>query len=397
MKNSRSPYKKAACAVLSVLVLSVMGMSCLHAQSYFAVGDLYYQINADSVSVTLLGHVDGYGASGELNLPESISYNGNDYPVTRIGKNAFISCGGLTGTLTIPNTVTTIADNAFLSCTGLTELHFGSALDTIGAAAFYNCKGLVGPLTIPNSVRYIAMGAFYGCTGFTGALTFGDGLKRIEKGAFIKCTGFTTLNLSNALTSIGSCAFWGCTGFTGSLTIPNSVTHIEANAFRNCSGFTGTLTLGRALDSIGGETFRGCSGFVEVVSLATTPPEFSFEDVFEGFSCTTITVPCGCIAAYENSEWHDYFTTILDDCSTVQELDAKTAEVYPNPTHGTVTIKVEDIEGVNIYNALGEKLFEASANGHIVEYDFSRHGAGVYLVRVKTKTGMVTKRVLVED
>ena len=397
MKNSFSLCKKAACAILSVLILSMMGMTSLHAQTYFPVGDLYYQINADSASVTLVGHVNGYDASGELSLPETISYNGHDYPVTKIGKNAFISCAGLTGPLFIPNTVTVIADNAFLACTGLTELHFGSALDTIGAAAFYGCKHLVGPLTIPNSVRYIAMGAFYGCTGFTGALTFGDGLKRIEKGAFIKCTGFTTLNLSNALTSIGSCAFWGCTGFTGSLTIPNSVTHIEANSFRNCSGFLGTLTLGRALDSIGGETFRGCSGFVEVVSLAPTPPGFSFEDVFEGFSCTTITVPCGCIAAYENSEWHDYFTTILDDCSTVQELDEKWAEVYPNPTRGTLTIEAEDIEGISIYNVLGEKLFDTSANGNSLEYDFSRHGVGVYLIRVQTKNGIVTKRVLVED
>lgn len=397
MKNSFSPYKKAAFAVLSLLVISAMGMTRLHAQTYFPVGDLYYQINADSASVTLVGHVNGYDASGTLSLPETIIYNGKDYPVTKIGKNAFISCGGLTGPLFIPNTVTVIADNAFLACTGLTELHFGSALDTIGAAAFYGCKNLVGPLTIPNSVRYIAMGAFYGCTGFTGALTFGDGLKRIEKGAFIKCTGFTTLNLSNALTSIGSCAFWGCTGFTGSLTIPNSVTHIEANAFRNCSGFSGMLTLGRALDSIGGEAFRGCSGFTEVVSLATTPPGFSFEDVFEGFSCTTLTVPCGCIAAYENSEWHDYFTTILDDCSTVQELDGKEAFVYPNPTHGTVTIEAEDVEGISIYNMLGEKLFDTSASDNRLEYDFGRHGIGVYLVRVQTKNGIVTKQVLVED
>lgn len=373
-----------------------MGITHLCAQTYFPIGDLFFQINADSVSATLIGHVDGAEASGELIIPTSISYNGNDYPVTRIGKNSFISCGGLTGPLTIPNTVTSIGENAFLACSGLTELHLGNALDTIGPAAFYGCKGFVGSLTIPNSVRAIEIAAFFGCNGFTGALTFGDGLKRIGDAAFCKCNGFTSLNLTDAVTTIGTSAFWGCTGFAGSLTIPNSVTKIAPNAFRNCSGFTDTLTLGRALDTIGGEAFRGCSGFAEVISLATEPPSFSFEDVFEGVSCTTLTVPCGCIAAYANSEWHDYFTTIIDDCSIVQEHDGVEANVYPNPTSGTLTIEAEDIENVSIYNVLGEIMFKASANVSSLEYDFLPHGAGVYIVKIQTKKGMVTKQVVVK-
>ena len=358
---------------------------------------MYYQINADGVSATLVGPVDITEVGGELNIPTTISYNGNDYPVTRIGKNAFISSGGLTGSLTIPNTVTSIGENAFLACSGLTELHLGSSLDTIGPAAFYGCKGLTGSLTIPNSVRAIETAAFYGCTGFTGSLTFGDGLKRIEDAAFYKCRGFSSLNLSNAVTSIGTSAFWGCYGFTGSLTIPNSVTDIEPNAFRNCSGFTGTLTLGSALVSIGGETFRDCSGFTEVISLATVPPTFSFEDVFEGLSCTTLTVPCGCIAAYESSEWHDYFATIIDDCNRVPELDEKMANAYPNPTNGILKIEAENIEVIGIYNLLGEKLFETSSSGNYYEYDFSRQKVGVYFVRIQTDLGIVTKRVMVKD
>ena len=396
MKNSILPCKKALCAVLSILVLGVMGTTRVHAQTYFTIGQLYYQINDDSVSATLIGHVDGMEASGELIIPTSINYNGNDYPVTRIGKNSFISCGRLTGPLTIPNTVTSIGENAFLACSGLTELHLGNALDTIGPAAFYGCKGLTGSLTIPNSVRAIEIAAFYGCNGFTGALTFGNGLKRIENGTFYKCSGFTSLDLGDAVTSIATSAFWGCSGFSGSLTIPNSVTIIEPNAFRNCSGFTGKLTLGSGLDSIGGETFRNCSGFTEVVSLATTPPAFTFEDVFAGFSCTTITVPCGCIGAYENSEWHDYFTTIIDDCNNIAELDETMATVYPNPTCGKLKIEAENIEAISIYNMLGEKLFEASTSGDYYEYDFSSQKVGVYFVNIQTDAGIVTKRVVVK-
>lgn len=370
-------------------------MTHLNAQSYITIGELYYQINDDGVSATLVGPVEGTEMAGELTIPSTISYEGNDYPVTRIGKSAFISCGSLTGPLTIPNTVTSIGENAFLGCSGLTELHLSNALDTIGPVAFYGCKGFTGSLTIPNSVRAIEIAAFYGCTGFTGALTIGNGLKRIENGAFYKCSGFTSLDLGDAVTSIATDAFGGCTGFSGSLTIPNSVTEIGGNAFRNCSGFTGTLTLGNALESIGGQCFCHCSGFTEVVSLATEPPVFSFDEVFEGFSCTTLTVPCGCIAAYENSEWHDYFPTIVDDCNGMAETDGPMATVYPNPTRGTLIIEAEDIEGIGIYNMLGEKLFEGSAEGSAVVYDLGRYGVGVYLVRVQTKKGQIIKRVVV--
>lgn len=395
--KSDSSCKKAVCAALSVLFLGIMGTTHLKAQEVFPVGSFYYQINDDGVSATIMSHIDGPSATGELSIPTSISYNGNDYAVTRIGKNAFISCGSLTGLLTIPNTVTYIGDNAFLGCSGLTELDLGNSVDTIGPAAFYGCKGFTGSLTIPNSVKVIETAAFYGCKGFTGSLTIGNGLKRIEKATFYKCSGFSSLDLGNAVTSIGTSAFWGCMGFTGSLTIPNSVTSIEPNAFNNCSGFTGTLTFGNSLESIGGMAFYHCSGFTEVVSLATEPPAFSFEEVFAGGNCNTLTVPCGCVPAYEDSEWHDYFTIIIDDCNEVLELDEQTASVYPNPTSGTIQIEAENIEAISIYNMLGEKLFETSASGNNIEYDFSPYEAGVYIVTILTKKGISTKRVLVKD
>ena len=397
MKEFFPPLKTAAIVVLSILVLCVLGMPQLVAQSYFNIGDLYYQINDDGVSATLIGPVEGTEMQGELTIPTFITYEGKDYTLTIIEKNSFISCSRLTGPLTIPNTIISIRENAFLGCSGFTSLDLGISLDTIGPAAFFGCKGFTGSLTIPNSVRAIEIAAFYGCNGFTGALSFGNGLKHIEDATFYKCNGFTSLNLSDVVTSIGTSAFFGCTGFAGSLTIPNSVTVVKPNAFHNCSGFTGKLTLGSALDSIGGETFSNCNRFTEVVSLATVPPAFSFEDVFAGFNCTTLTVPCGCIAAYENSEWHDYFTTIIDDCNTIPEQDEKTVVLYPNPTMGTLIIETESIEAISIHNILGDKLNEISTNSNHFEYDFGPHGPGVYLVKIRTKEGVITKRVVVKD
>ena len=54
------------------------------------------------------------------------------------------------------------------------------------------------------------------------------------------------------------------------------------------------------------------------------------------------------------------------------------------------------MEAISIYNMLGEKLFEASASGNNFEYDFSPHETGVYIVRIQTKKGIVTKQIIVE-
>lgn len=87
----------------------------------FTVGNLNYLVNDDGVSVTVLGHVDGSEATGELNIPESVSYESQEYAVTVIGNEAFANCSGLTGTLTIGEAVTYIGDWAFRGCTHISE------------------------------------------------------------------------------------------------------------------------------------------------------------------------------------------------------------------------------------------------------------------------------------
>ena len=52
--------------------------------------------------------------SGNVVIPESVTYNGNTYPVTSIGSSAFYYCSGLTS-VTIPNSLTSIGDAAFKS------------------------------------------------------------------------------------------------------------------------------------------------------------------------------------------------------------------------------------------------------------------------------------------
>ena len=99
--------------------------------------------------------------SGDINIPSSVSYNGEIYSVTSIGSSAFWCCTGLTS-ITIPNSVTSIGANAFWSCSGLTSVTIGDSVTSIGESAFSRCSGLTS-ITIPNSVTSIGNWAFYNC------------------------------------------------------------------------------------------------------------------------------------------------------------------------------------------------------------------------------------------
>ena len=269
--------KRALRSVLLILLLSAVGMGKMNASYDFSAvcetgQTLYYNIiDADNHYVELtypsslyyLGWSGYAQPTGNIILPDSVQYNGDNYIVTSIGSNAFYNCSGLTS-VTLPNFLTTIGYGAFQDCSGITgNLTIPDSVTELGGSAFENCSGFTGNLTIGNSVTTIGNGAFYGCEGFTGSLTIPNSVTSIGGNAFSGCSGFTgNLTIPNSITTIGNGAFNNCIGFTGSLVIPNSVTYLSG--FSGCTGFDGELIIPKSVTEMGRNAFFGCSGFMEV-------------------------------------------------------------------------------------------------------------------------------------
>ena len=84
----------------------------------FEVDGIYYNITdaaKKTVAVTSKGSAYSNEYTGNVVIPEFVTYNGTIYGVTSIGSFAFEGCTGLTSVV-IPNSITSIGVSAFDGC-----------------------------------------------------------------------------------------------------------------------------------------------------------------------------------------------------------------------------------------------------------------------------------------
>ena len=108
----------------------------------FVVNGLYY-IRTGTNTVSVSYRDKNYNCySGDVVIPDQVTYNGVNYSVTGIGENAFFGCNYLTSIQFPQSSLKTIEGAAFLGCTSLTKVDIPNSVTNVGGMAFYGCTNL---------------------------------------------------------------------------------------------------------------------------------------------------------------------------------------------------------------------------------------------------------------
>ena len=296
-------------------VLSV----CVNTSAYdFEANGMFYNIlSQDDKTVEVTYRDTEYDSySGDVAIPEQVTYNNETYRVTTIGHFAFNRCSELTS-IAIPSSITLIDKFAFLGCEGLTAVYIDDLsawmnIDII-TSEFYSFSplyyaynlyldgelvtDLVIPdgtteikdyvfeggrcfksVTIPNSVTFIGKRAFSGCTDLTAVnisdlpawmnINFATSASNplytptnVYHNLYLNGELVTDLVIPDGTTEIKDYAF--AYGNFKSVTIPGSVTSIGNGAFENCTNLT-SIEIPDKVTVIGNTAFYGCSNLSSV-------------------------------------------------------------------------------------------------------------------------------------
>lgn len=99
-------------AILVATLLFVGGQFALAETVEVNVGGINYTLDSESMTATVETTA---GVSGDIVLPESVSYGDKNYVLKSIGDEAFVECKDITS-MKIPSSVTSIGVHAFYGC-----------------------------------------------------------------------------------------------------------------------------------------------------------------------------------------------------------------------------------------------------------------------------------------
>lgn len=130
--------------------------------SDFSVDGVYYNVlSAENLTAEVApGPLPAY--SGNVRIPEQVTFEEKTYTVTAVGATAFQDCESLL-MATLPSSITSIGESAFSGCSNMITLDIPTAVTTIGPSAFYGCRALE-QVVLPDGVETVSKSMLASCS-----------------------------------------------------------------------------------------------------------------------------------------------------------------------------------------------------------------------------------------
>ena len=181
--------KRRIVALFSFLLLCVGAQA---EQTRQVINGISYIIDTDGHYAVLFNVTNS--VQDNINIPASITWEGNEYPVTDLKPGCFDNCSGSLTSVTIPSTVTTLPDWCFFGCEKLASVTLPSTIISLGGYCFSGCRSLQS-IIIPSSVINLGNRCFSGCSSLT-SVTIPSSVTSLGDGCFENCNNLSTVYAS---------------------------------------------------------------------------------------------------------------------------------------------------------------------------------------------------------
>ena len=252
--------------------------------------------------------------SGDIMLPDSVTYKMETFPVSAIGYKAFSECDGLK-TISIPPTIKEVSTQAFWRSTNMEGVYisdlkawceilfYGSNPLEYAHNLYLNGK-LLTEIIVPDGITAIRNYAFH--SGNFSRIELPESVTEIGNSAFTKCLEMTEIVMSPNIINIGRFAFDSCKSLK-TITIPDQVELLERMTFYHCENLT-DVTLPKGLRTIEAQTFSDCYSLENI----NYPDSLETIGTSAFYACSSLRDPefsaglktIGNTAFYGNRRWH---------------------------------------------------------------------------------------------
>ena len=90
-----------------------------------------------------------------------------------------------------------------------------------------------------------------------------------------------------------------------------------------------------------------------------------------------------------------FYLKVYYSPTEVMENEAQLVNLFPNPADQSINIEAEDMTHVTVYNMLGQYVYDADVEGNMMKINVSEWNEGIYLIRIQTAQGQLSRRVSV--
>ncbi|MBQ0119815.1 MAG: leucine-rich repeat protein [Bacteroidales bacterium] len=224
-----------------------------------------------SLSFTTCNLMNGTKKSGDVVIPEKVTYNGKEYVVEGIWDEAFRDNVKITSFTVQGNSLTTIGEYAFSKCTSLKKVNLPQSVRRIEKRAFEQCglesfdmppityleEGLLyyctdlKSVTLSPTIKTLPANTVYGCHSLT-QLIIPEGIEALATSSINYCNSLTTVQFPNTLTTIGDNVMYNCFALEH-INLPSSLRTIGENFMRE--NYLKSLIIPEGLTTLGAYSF----------------------------------------------------------------------------------------------------------------------------------------------